>query len=72
MFSHALFRYANLIDDIANNKVEDTFPITIGLVNDNNGTIVVLIPKYRTDTDEFNYYISQILAAIEPTCTKFS
>ena len=45
MFSHALFRYANLIDDIANNKVEDTFPITIGLVNDNNGTIVVLNPK---------------------------
>ena len=40
---------------------------TIGLVNDNNGTTIVLNPKCRTSTNELSYYISKILAAINPT-----
>ena len=65
-FTHALFCNANSIDDNANNKVLDTFPGTIGLVNDNDGTTIVLNPKYRTNTNELHYYISGILAAINP------
>ena len=56
--TQALSRYANLTaDDNANSKVPDTFPGTIGLVNNDDGTIV-LNPKYRTDTNEFHYYIT--------------
>ena len=55
--THTLFCLANLIDNNANNKVLDTFPGTIGLANDDNGSIV-LNPKYRTNTDELHHYIS--------------
>ena len=65
--THTLFCYANSTDDNVNNKVPDTFPGTIGLVNDNDGTNIVLNPKHRINTDELHYYISRILAAINPT-----
>ena len=55
----------NKRQDVLNGKV------TIGLVNDNDGTIV-LNPAYRTNNDEFKYYRSRILAAINPTYSKFS
>ena len=66
-----MFRYDISTEDNANNKVPEIFQGTIGLVNDDNGTIV-LNPAYRIDNNEFKYYTSQILAAINPTCTKFS
>ena len=66
-----LLRYAISIEDNATNKVPENFLGTIGLVNDNDGTIV-LNPAYRTNNDEFKYYISRILATINPTCIKFS
>ena len=69
--THKLFRYAISTEDNASNKVPENFPCTIGLVSDNDSTIV-LNPAYRTDNDEFKYYISWIVAAINLTCTKFS
>ena len=72
MSTHTFFCYANSTDNNANNKVLKTFPGTIGVVNDEYGTIV-LNPDYRSDTDELHYYtISQILAAINLTYTKFN
>ena len=58
-------------EDNANDNVPDTFPGTIGLVTDNNGAIV-LNPEYRSNNTEFHYYINRIMAAINPTCSKFS
>ena len=72
MCTHALFCHTNSTDYNANDKVPDTFPGTIVLVKDGNGTIVVLNPDQRTDTNEFHYYMSRIPAATNLTYTKFS
>ena len=69
--AHTLFCYDISTEDDASNKIPENFPGTIRWVNDNDGTIV-LNSAYRTDNNEFKYYISQRLAAINPTCTKFS
>ena len=58
-------------EDNANDNVPDTFLGTIGLVTDDKGAIVIN-PEYRSDNTEFHYYINRIMAAINPTCSKFS
>ena len=71
MCADPLFCYANLTDNNANNKVLNSFPVTIGLVNDNEGTIAIN-PDYMPDTYEFHSYLGLTLAAIYLTYTKFS
>ena len=66
-----MINYAIFPDDSANQKVPEDFPGTIGLVSDEKGKII-LNPDYRSDNEEFDYFISQMLSAINPTFNKFS
>ena len=63
--------FDNSTEDNANDKVPDTFPGTIELVTDDKGDIVIN-PEYRSNNTEFHCYISRIMAAINPTYSKFS
>ena len=63
--------YAISSYDSANKKVPEDFPWTIGLVSDKKGKLI-LNPGYRSNNEKFDYFISQMLSAINPTFQKFS
>ena len=64
-----MIMYATLTDDSANKKVPEDFPGTIGLVSDVKGEII-LNPENRSNNEEFDYFISRILSAINPAFNK--
>ena len=65
-----MIMYATLTDDSANKKVPEDFPGTIGLVSDVKGEII-LNPENRSNNEEFDYFKSRKLFAIDPTFNKF-
>ena len=60
--------YAISTDD--KQKVPEDFPGIIGLVSNKEGKII-LNPEYRSNNEEFDYFISRMLSAINPTYNKF-
>ena len=62
-----MIHYTVLTDDSANQKVLEDFPRKIGLVSDKKGEII-LNPDYRSDNEEFDYFITRILSAIFTVC----
>ena len=65
-----MINYVIQTDDSANKKVAEDFPGTIGLASDNKGKII-LNHEYRSNNEEFEYFISQMLSAINLTFNKF-
>lgn len=71
MYTHTFVCCDTSTEDNADGKVPDTFPGTIALVHDKKGDIV-LNERYRTDNEDFEYYIHRVLPAINPTNSKFN
>ena len=65
-----MIHLAILTDDSANQKVPEDVPGTIGLVSDKK-TKIILNPDYRSYNEEFDYFISRMLSAINPMFNKF-
>ena len=64
-FTGSMNIYAISTDDSANKNIPKDFPATIGLVSEEKGKIV-LNQEYRSNNEEFDYFISQMLSAINP------
>ena len=69
-FTDTMIVYTISTDDNANKKVPEAFSGTMGLVSDNKGKII-LYPEYRSNNEESDYFISQMLSTINPTFNKF-
>ena len=65
-----MIHYAILTDDSASQKMPEEFPGTIGLVSDKKGKIILNL-YYRSNNEEFDYFITQMLSAMNPTYNKF-
>ena len=62
--------------DKGKNKVPSSFPGTIGLLMEPNQQGVILSEEYRrygeVVNDDFDYFISRILPAVNPSKSKFN